>query len=76
MSLGHFGASGPANSPDSHAGFFHVLQSGVSLEHVSALLGHKNIKVTQAAYSAFTPGRREALEEAVRSTWKKWKKSK
>lgn len=48
-----------------------LLQRGMSLENVSSLLGHKNIKVTQKHYSAFTPGRRDALGDAVRSTWNK-----
>jgi len=47
-----------------------LLQRGTSLEHVSSLLGHKNLKITQKHYSAFTPGRRDALEEAVRAAWK------
>jgi integrase/recombinase XerD len=47
-----------------------LLQRGTSLEHVSSLLGHKNLKITQKHYSAFTPGRRDALEDAVRAAWK------
>jgi len=47
-----------------------LLQRGTSLEHVSSLLGHKNLKITQKHYSAFTPGRRDALEHAVRAAWK------
>lgn len=44
-----------------------LLQRGVSLENVSSLLGHK---MTQKYYSAFTPARRDALEQAVRDSWK------
>jgi len=47
-----------------------LLQRGTSLEHVSSLLGHRNLRITQKHYSAFTPGRRDALEDAVRAAWK------
>ena len=47
-----------------------LLQRGTSLEHVSSLLGHKNLKITQKHYSAFTSGRRDAWENAVRAAWK------
>jgi site-specific recombinase XerD len=46
-----------------------LLTHGVSMENVSTLLGHRDIKITQRTYSAFTPARREALEKAVRATW-------
>jgi integrase/recombinase XerD len=46
-----------------------LLTHGVSMEHVSTLLGHRDLKVTQRTYNAFTPQRRDALEKAVRSTW-------
>jgi integrase/recombinase XerD len=46
-----------------------LLVHGVSMENLSVLLGHRNIRITQTTYSAFTPARRDALEEAVRSTW-------
>ena len=46
-----------------------LLTNGVSMEHVSTLLGHRDLKVTQRTYNAFTPQRRDALEQAVRSAW-------
>ena len=46
-----------------------LLTNGVSMENLSVLLGHRNIRITQQTYSAFTPARRDALEQAVRSTW-------
>jgi integrase/recombinase XerD len=46
-----------------------LLLHGVSMENVSTLLGHRNIKITQRTYAAFTPARRDALEKAVRATW-------
>lgn len=49
-----------------------LLQSGsVSIEELSVLLGHKDIRVTQKHYSAWVPGRRDALEKAVRQSWGK-----
>ena len=49
-----------------------LLQSGaVTLEDLSVLLAHKNIRITQKHYSAWVPGRRDALEKAVRNSWKK-----
>jgi len=41
-----------------------LLHRGVSLENLSAQLGHKNLKITQRHYSAFTPARRDALKDA------------
>jgi integrase len=46
-----------------------LLTKGVSMENLSVLLAHKNIRITQKTYSAFTPARRDALEQAVRSVW-------
>jgi len=49
-----------------------LLQSGsVSIEELSVLLGHKDIRVTQKHYSVWVPGRRDALEKAVRQSWGK-----
>lgn len=45
-----------------------LLQRDTSLADVSSLLGHKNLKISQKHYSAFTSGRWEALEQAVRQT--------
>jgi len=46
-----------------------LLQSGVSMENVSLLLGHKKISVTEKYYASFTKGRQERLDQDVRKTW-------
>jgi integrase/recombinase XerD len=46
-----------------------LLTKGVSIDNLSVLLGHRNIRITQQTYSAFSPARRDALEQAVRSAW-------
>jgi integrase/recombinase XerD len=46
-----------------------LLTHGASMEKVSTLLGHRDIKITQRTYAAFTPERRDALERAVKATW-------
>jgi site-specific recombinase XerD len=56
--------------PLRHTFALDLLQRGVSLENVSSLLGHKNLRITQKYYSAFTPARRNTLENAVRQAWK------
>lgn len=43
-----------------------LLQSGVSLEDVSVLLGHQNIRITQRHYSPWVRTRQESLEKSVR----------
>jgi integrase/recombinase XerD len=48
-----------------------LLQSGVSLEDVSILLGHRSIKVTERHYSPWVKARQDRLEEEVRKAWKK-----
>ncbi len=45
------------------------LLKGVSIEDVSALLGHSSIKVTEKHYLPFVKKRQDRLEEAVKSTW-------
>ena len=45
-----------------------LLQSGVSLETVSILLGHKNISVTQKHYAPWVKSLQDALEAAVKGT--------
>ena len=46
-----------------------LLQSGVSLETVSILLGHTSIRTTQKHYAPWVQSRQDALEAAVRGTW-------
>jgi integrase len=46
-----------------------LLSKGVSIEIVSALLGHKNIAVTQRHYAPWVRSRQIALEKAVKATW-------
>ncbi len=42
-----------------------LLEAGVSLENVSTLLGHADLKVTQKHYSPWIKARQEALDAAV-----------
>jgi integrase/recombinase XerD len=46
-----------------------LLERGASLEDVSILLGHRDIKITQRTYSAWVPARRDRLERIVRDAW-------
>jgi integrase/recombinase XerD len=46
-----------------------LLEKGVSIETVSVLLGHRNIRVTQSHYNAWVKSRQELLESAVMKTW-------
>ena len=46
-----------------------LLLSGVSLEHVSVLLGHQSIRITERHYAAWVRARQEQLEADVRRTW-------
>ena len=46
-----------------------LLTAGVSLEHVSKLLGHKSIRTTERSYSAWVKARQDVLDDAVLSTW-------
>ena len=39
------------------------------MEHVSVLLGHSSIKVTEKHYSPWVRARQEQLEADVRRTW-------
>jgi integrase/recombinase XerD len=52
-----------------HTFAVHLLQAGVTMQNVSALLAHRSIKVTEKYYAAWTKVRQEGLEEAVRSAW-------
>ncbi len=46
-----------------------LLLQGVSLDHVSVLLGHSSIKITERHYSPWVKARQEQLEEAVAKSW-------
>jgi integrase/recombinase XerD len=42
---------------------------GVELSHVSVLLGHRSIKITECHYAPWVNARQDQLEAAVRRTW-------
>ena len=46
---------------------YKLLRAGISIEIISRLLGHSNVKVTWDHYSAWVPELQERLETAVRS---------
>jgi integrase/recombinase XerD len=46
-----------------------LLQSGVSLETVSILLGHSSLKITEKHYAPWVKSRQENLEREVKKTW-------
>jgi integrase len=46
-----------------------LLLAGVPIEHVSILLGHASIKVTERHYAPWVKTRQEQLEEEVKRTW-------
>jgi integrase/recombinase XerD len=46
-----------------------LLEQNVSIETVSMLLGHKDIRVTQRHYAPWIKTRQLALEAAVKGTW-------
>jgi integrase/recombinase XerD len=48
-----------------------LLLKGVELSHVSILLGHSSVKVTERHYSPWVKARQEQLEADVRKTWEK-----
>jgi integrase len=48
-----------------------LLQSGVPMEEVSILLGHKSISITEKHYAPWVESRQQRLEELVSRTWKK-----
>ena len=64
-----------AKIPDGHGHRFRdtfavgLLQAGVPMDRVSALLGHSSIKVTEKHYSPWVRARQEQLEADVRRTW-------
>jgi integrase/recombinase XerD len=46
-----------------------LLLSGVELFHVSILLGHASIKITERHYAPWVKARQKRLEDDVRRTW-------
>jgi integrase/recombinase XerD len=46
-----------------------LLLSGVPLDQVALLLGHKNSRITEKHYAPWVKARQDALEAAVRKTW-------
>jgi len=46
-----------------------LLSRGVSLENVSVLLGHADIKITQKHYAPWVRSRQDRLDEEVRKIW-------
>jgi len=64
-----------AKIPDGHAHRFGdtfavgLLEKGVPMDRVSALLGDSSIKVTEKHYSPWVRARQEQLEADVRRTW-------
>ena len=45
------------------------LLAGVSLDHVSMLLGHKSVKITERDYAPWVKARQEQLTATVRQSW-------
>src|SRR5262249_27415378 len=46
-----------------------LLLSGASLEHVSVLLGHSSVKITERHYAPWVQARQDQLDEIVRRAW-------
>ena len=46
-----------------------LLSRGIPIEDVSALLGHRSVRITEAYYSHWVKARRERLEERVKELW-------
>jgi len=46
-----------------------LLLAGVTIEHVSVLLGHSSMKITEKHYSPWVKTRQEKLEEDVQKSW-------
>jgi integrase/recombinase XerD len=63
------GVSGAHSHRLRHTFAVTLLERGASLESVSILLGHKDLKITQKHYSAWIQSRQESLEAEVRKTW-------
>ncbi|MBI2187240.1 MAG: tyrosine-type recombinase/integrase [Acidobacteria bacterium] len=47
-----------------------LLSRGIPIEDVSALLGHKSVRITESYYSHWIKARRDRLEERVRELWR------
>ena len=64
-----------AGVPDGHAHRFRdtfsvrLLLAGVPIEHVSILLGHQSVRITEKHYAPSVRERQEQLEADVRRTW-------
>jgi integrase/recombinase XerD len=65
-----------AGIQDAHAHRFRhsfavgLLLEGVTIENVSALLGHESVKTTIRHYAPWSLARQQQLEDAVKRTWK------
>jgi integrase len=46
-----------------------LLVSGVPIQLVAQILGHRKVEITQKHYNKWVPERQKGLEDAVRSTW-------
>jgi integrase len=46
-----------------------LLLAGVPIEHVSVLLGHASVKITEKHYAPWVRRRQEKLEEDVKKSW-------
>ena len=46
-----------------------LLQSGIPLDRVSVLLGHRNIRITEKHYSAWVRERQQQLESDLQRAW-------
>jgi integrase/recombinase XerD len=53
-----------------HTFAVNLLQSGVSLETVSILLGHSSLKITEKHYAPWVKSRQAALETEIEKAWK------
>jgi integrase/recombinase XerD len=64
-----------AGVPDGHAHRFRdtfsvrLLLAGVPIEHVSILLGHQSVRITEKHYAPSVRERQEQLEADVRRPW-------
>jgi integrase/recombinase XerD len=52
-----------------HALAVSLLLNGVDLSHVSILLGHASIRITERHYAPWVNARQNQLERDVRRTW-------
>jgi integrase len=46
-----------------------LLLAAVPIEHVSVLLGHASVKITEKHYAPWVKTRQEKLEEEVQKSW-------